>query len=154
VVVGISAGGNLTLATLMSLRDAGDPLPAAAVCLSPMIDLAGTGESFSLDRDPAVTAAFALSMARHYAGGHDPHLPLLSPHYGDFHGLPPLHIQVGGDEIVLSDAVRLRDAARSAGVDVTLVIWPTMWHGWHLFAPYLPKHARRLTVSGRSFAKS
>jgi monoterpene epsilon-lactone hydrolase len=139
VVTGISAGGNLALATLMSLRDNGDPLPAAAVCISPITDLTGSGESLRIDKDPAVTAAFALSMARHYAGTQDPRVPLLSPQCGDMRGLPPLLIQVGGDEIILSDATRLRDKARSAGVDVTLVVWPKMWHGWHLFTPFLPE---------------
>ena len=139
VLLGASAGGNLALATLMSLRDASDQLPAAAVCLSPMIDLAGTGESFRVDNDPAVTAGLALTMARYYAGGQDPRLPLLSPLHGDWRGLPPLLVQVGGDEIVLSDATRLRENAEHAGVDVRLDIWPNMWHGWHLFAPYLPE---------------
>jgi acetyl esterase/lipase len=138
-VVGTSAGGNLVLATLMSLRDAGDPLPGAAVCISPMTDLAGTGESFHNDQDPALRAEFALSMARYYAGTRDRRLPLCSPYCADLRGLPPLLIHVGGDEILLSDAMRLRDAARSAGVDVTLVVWPRMWHGWHMFAPYLPE---------------
>jgi epsilon-lactone hydrolase len=139
VVVGTSAGGNLIVAMLMSLRDAGDPLPAAAVGISPMIDLAGTGESFRVDKDPAHSVRFVLAMARHYAGGQDARLPLLSPFYGDLRGLPPLLIQVGGDEILLSDATRLRDSARRAGVDARLVVWPGMWHGWHLFGRYLPE---------------
>src|SRR5574341_1696217 len=139
VMAGDSAGGNLTLAALMSLRDAGDPLPAAAVCISPMTDLAGTGESFRIKHDPALTVAFALTMARHYAGSQDLHSPLLSPHYGDLRGLPPLLIQVGDDEILLSDATRLADNARAAGVDVNLVVWPGMWHVWHLFVPSLPE---------------
>jgi acetyl esterase/lipase len=139
LVVGTSAGANLALATLMSLRDAGDPLPAALILISPMIDLAGAGESFAIDKDPAVAAGFALSMARHYIGNHDPRSPLLSPCYGDMRGLPPLLIHVGGDEIVLSDATHLRDLAGGGGVEVTLAIWPRMWHGWHIFVPYLPE---------------
>ena len=78
-------------------------------------------------------------MARYYAGGHDPGLPLLSPLHGDWRGLPPLLVHVGGDEIVLTDATRLREDAQRAGVEVRLVIWPNMWHGWHLFGPYLPE---------------
>ena len=115
VIAGDSAGGNLTLTTLMALRDQGDPLPAAAVCISAMTDLAGTGESFNTNNDPLLTASFASSMARHCAGGQDPCLPLISPHYGRLGGLPPLLIHVGEDEILLSDAVRLADSAREAG---------------------------------------
>jgi acetyl esterase/lipase len=148
VIAGDSAGGNLTLATLMSLRDAADPLPAAAVCISPMTDLEGTGESLRTKKDPAQTAEFVLAMARHYAGGHDLRLPLLSPYHGDLRGLPPLLIQVGGDEILLSDATRLADDARAAGVEVSLVIWPRMWHVWHLFAPSLPEARQAVDAIG------
>jgi len=139
VIAGDSAGGNLTLATLLLLRDAGDPLPAAAVCISPMTDLEGTGASFRTKQDPAVTAEFALAMVHHYAGGQNLRSPLISPHYGDLRGLPPLLIHVGGDEILLSDATRLADNARAAGVDVSLLVWPKMWHVWHLLAPSLPE---------------
>jgi epsilon-lactone hydrolase len=114
VITGDSAGGNLTLTTLLALRDAGDPLPAAAVSISPMTDLVGTGESFRTRHDPTLAVKFALTMARHYAGDHDLRLPLLSPHYGDLRGLPPLLIHVGEDEILLSDATRLTDKARAA----------------------------------------
>jgi acetyl esterase/lipase len=133
---------------LIALRDAADPLPAAAVCISPMTDLAGTGESFRIKRDPALTFPFALTMARHYAGDQDLRLPLLSPHYGDLCGLPPLLIQVGEDEILLSDAERLAVKAQTEGVDVTLVIWPKMWHVWHLFVPLLPEAQQALNAIG------
>jgi monoterpene epsilon-lactone hydrolase len=139
VIAGDSAGANLTLTTLMSLRDTGGPLPAAAVCLSPMIDLAGTGETLRTKNDVAQTVTFVLSMARLYAGNHDVRLPLLSPYYGDLRGFPPLLIQVGGEELLLSDATRLANNARAAAVDVNLVIWPGMWHVWHLFVPFLPE---------------
>jgi monoterpene epsilon-lactone hydrolase len=148
VIVGTSAGGNLILALLMSLRDAGDPLPAAAVCVSPMIDLTGTGESFSVDKDPAQSARFALAMARHYAGTQDPLLPLLSPLHGELRGLPPLLIHVGGEEILLNDATRLRDRARRAGVEARLVVWQGMWHGWHLFGPWLPESGEAVNHLG------
>jgi len=148
VVAGASAGGNLTLAMLLSLRDAGDPLPAAAVCISPVTDLAGTGESFLTKQDPALTTKFVLTMNRHYAGNHDVRLPLLSPHYGDLHGLPPLLVHVGEDEILLRDATRLADNARAAGVDVSLAVWPGMWHVWHLFAPSLPEAQRAVNEIG------
>jgi monoterpene epsilon-lactone hydrolase len=139
VVAGDSAGGNLTLATLMSVRDAGGPLPAAAVCIGPMTDLEGTGKSFRTKKDATLTAEFALLMARHYAGGQDVRLPLLSPFHGDLRGLPPLLIHAGGEEILLGDATRFADKARADGVDVSLVVWPGMWHVWHMFAPSLPE---------------
>jgi len=148
VIAGFSAGGNLTLATLISLRDAGDALPAAAVCISPLTDLAGTGESFLTKQDPASSGKFVLTNALHYAGNQDLRLPLLSPHYGDLRGLPPLLIQVGDDEILLSDAMRLADNASAAGVNVNLGIWPKMWHGWHLFAPFLPEAQQAINAIG------
>ncbi len=139
VIAGDSAGGNLTLTTLMSLRDAGDPMPALGVCISPSTDLKGTGETFRTKKDPVVTPEFVLGMRSLYAAGHDPKSPLLSPLYGDLQGLPPLLVHAGGEEMLLSDATRLADAARSAGVDVSLVVWPGMWHVWHLLAPTLPE---------------
>ena len=148
VIAGFSAGGNLTLATLLSLRDAGDPLPAAAVCISPLTDLEGTGESFRTKQDPALSGRFVLTTSRYYAGGQDLRLPLLSPHYGDLRGLPPLLIQVGDDEILFSDAIRLADHARAADVNVNLVIWQKMWHGWHLFAPTLPEARQAINEIG------
>jgi acetyl esterase/lipase len=148
VIAGDSAGGNLTLATLLTLRDAGDPLPAAAVCISPATDLEGTGESFGTKKDPVQTPEFFRAMVRHYAGGQDLRSPLLSPHYGDLRGLPPLLIHAGGDEMLLSDATRLADKARTAGVDVSLVVWPRMWHVWHLLAPWLPEAREAIDAIG------
>jgi monoterpene epsilon-lactone hydrolase len=148
VIAGDSAGANLALATLISLRDAGDPLPLAAVCISPMIDLLGTGETFQMQQDPALTATFALMMARHYASKQDPHSSLLSPLYGDLQGFPPLLIHVGEDEILLSDGKRLAEKAQAADIDVTLVIWPKMWHVWHLFVPVLPEAQQAVNAIG------
>jgi acetyl esterase/lipase len=146
-IAGDSAGGNLTLAALMSLRDAGDPLPAA-VCISPATDLGSTGESFRTEKDPVLTPEFVLAMVRHHAGGRDVRSPLLSPHYGDLGGLPPLLIQVGEDEMLLSDATRLAERARAAGVDVSLVVWPGMWHVWHLLARSLPEARQAIEAIG------
>jgi len=153
VIAGDSAGGNLTLAMLMVLRDAGDPLPAAAVCISPMTDLACTGETFHANRDALLTAEFAASMARYYRGERDPCLPLISPHYGDMRGLPPLLIQAGEYEILLSDAQRIADKARSAGVHVTLTVWPKMWHVWHVNTPWLPEAKQAVDTIGSFIRK-
>jgi monoterpene epsilon-lactone hydrolase len=140
-IAGDSAGGGLTLATLVTLRDAGDPLPAAAVCLSPWVDLEGTGPSFTtkVAVDPFVRKEMVEFLAQQYLGGRDPRTPLASPLYADLHGLPPLLIQVGTAEILLDDATRLADHAKAAGVEVSLEVWDDMIHVWQLFAPLLPE---------------
>ncbi|HYE90300.1 MAG TPA: alpha/beta hydrolase, partial [Terriglobales bacterium] len=139
VIAGDSAGGGLTMATLVALRDAGLPLPAAAVGISPWTDL-----SFSLPShatraavDPIVTREGVGKMAVAYLAGRDPKTPLASPLFADLRGLPPLLIQVGDDEVLLDDAVQLAERARSVGVDVTLEVAPTMVHVWHWFFPIL-----------------
>jgi monoterpene epsilon-lactone hydrolase len=140
-VAGDSAGGGLTIAALVALRDAGDPLPAAAVCQSPWVDLEGTGESITTkaDVDPIVRKELLEQMADWYLAKADPRTPLAAPLYADLHGLPPLLIQVGTAEILLDDAIRLAANARQAGVDVTLEPWEDMIHVWQLFAPMLPE---------------
>ncbi len=141
VIAGDSAGGGLTVATLVALRDAGDPLPAAAVCLSPWVDLEGIGESMSskADVDPMIQREELLDMARAYLGEADPRTPLAAPLYADLTGLPPVLIQVGRAEILLDDSVRLAERARAAGVDVTLDPWDDMFHVWQAFALLLPE---------------
>jgi len=146
VIAGDSAGGTLTLTTLMSLRDAGEPLPAAGVCISAATDLEGTGESFWKIKDPVMTPEFVLRMRKLYIGGHDLHSPLISPLHGDLRGLPPLLLHAGGAEMLLSDSENLAEKAREAGVDTTLVVWPKMWHVWHLFAPTMPEAREALAA--------
>jgi acetyl esterase/lipase len=140
-IAGDSAGGGLTLATLFSLRDAGDPLPAVAALLSPWTDLEGTGDSVKTraESDPLLSGEHLIPAGQVYLNGADPRNPLASPLYGDFKGLPPMLIQVGGDEILLDDAARVAEKARSAGVDVRLDIWPEMWHVWQASGPALPE---------------
>ena len=140
-IAGDSAGGGLTLATLVALRDAGDPLPAAAVCLSPWVDLEGTGASHTTKAaaDPFVRKEMTEFLAQQYLGERDRRTPLASPLYADLHGLPPLLIQVGTAEILLDDATRIADRAKAAGVQVSLEVWDDMIHVWQLFAPLLPE---------------
>ncbi|HEX6031663.1 MAG TPA: alpha/beta hydrolase [Tepidiformaceae bacterium] len=140
VIAGDSAGGGLTVATLLALRDAGDELPAAGVCISPWVDLCGEGESMvtKANVDPMVGKEGLTQMATHYAGD-DLRNPLASPLYGDLAGLPPLLIQVGTAETLLDDSTRLAGKARAAGVDVTLEEWEDMFHVWHFFAGMLPE---------------
>ncbi len=139
IIAGDSAGGNLTLTTALVLREAGDPLPAGLVCLSPMTDFKYGGETFYAQKDPLMTPQFLIRLADHYARQTPREHPLLSPHYADLRGLPPLLIHVGADELLLSDATRLEDNARAAGVDVRLKIWPGMWHVFQMFVPFLPE---------------
>jgi acetyl esterase/lipase len=140
-IAGDSAGGGLTLATLVALRQAGDPLPAAAVCLSPWVDLEGVGDSMTTKAaaDPFVRQEMIQFMAQHYLGDHSPRTPLAAPLYADLHGLPPLLIQVGTAETLLDDSTRIAERARAAGVQVTLDVWDDMIHVWQLFAPMLPE---------------
>jgi len=141
VIAGDSAGGGLTVAALVALRDAGEPLPAAGVCLSPWVDLEGIGESMTTRAsvDPIVQRPGLLWFANLYLGGAHPRTPLAAPLYADLHGLPPLFIHVGTAETLLDDATRLADRAKAAGVDVTLEAWEEMIHVWHLFAAMLPE---------------
>jgi len=140
-VAGDSAGGGLTLATLLALRDAGDPLPAAGLCISPWTDLAITGDSVKTkaDEDPMLRAEDLSLMADAYLAGQDAKTPLASPLYADLAGLPPLLLQAGSAEVLLDDATRLADRAREAGVEVELRVWQDMFHVWHVFAEILPE---------------
>jgi len=140
VIAGESAGGGLTMATLVALRDAGDPLPAAAVCLSPWVDMEAVGESMTTKAqiDPLVSREGLLIYAKPYLGDADPRTPLAAPLYAELHGLPPLFIQVGTAEVLLDDATRLAEQAKSAGVNVTLEQWEEMIHMWH-FYPMVPE---------------
>jgi monoterpene epsilon-lactone hydrolase len=141
VIGGDSAGGGLALATLVSLRDAGEPLPAAAVFLSPWTDLAGTGESMETkaQADPMITGQGLADMAAGYAGGAKLANPLISPLYADLNGLPPMLIQVGTAEMLLDDSARLAARAREAGVEVAYEPWEDMIHVWQFFAWMLPE---------------
>lgn len=151
VVAGDSAGGGLTLATLVALRDAKVPLPAAGVCISPWVDMEGTGASMTTraKADPVVQKQGLLGMAQLYLGGQDPKSPLAAPLHADLRGLPPLFIQVGDAETLLDDSTRVAEKAKIAGVKVDLEIWPEMPHVWHLFAPFLPEGQQAIEKIGQ-----
>jgi acetyl esterase/lipase len=138
-VAGDSAGGGLALATLVALRDARTPLPAAGVCLSPFADLEGTGESMRSADDPLITKDAIAMMTAAYLQGRDPKQPTASPVHADYRGLPPLLIQVGTREVLLDDSRRVGERARAAGVDVTLEIGEGLIHVWQLFGPSVPE---------------
>jgi acetyl esterase/lipase len=140
-IAGDSAGGGLTLACLVALRDAAEPLPAAGVCISPWVDLTQSGASMDskVDEDPMLSRETLQTMADAYLAGSDPKLATASPLFADLAGLPPLLIQVGTAETLLDDATRLAERAKSQGVDVTLEAWEEMIHVWHAFAVMLPE---------------
>ncbi|MGE5595554.1 MAG: alpha/beta hydrolase [Hyphomicrobiales bacterium] len=140
-IAGDSAGGGLTLATLLALRDAGGPLPASAACISPWTDLTGTSKALETRAhlDPMVQREGLLQMAASYLGGADPKTPLASPLFGDPTGLPDLLIQVGTSETLFDDGARFAARACEAGVAVTFEPWQDMIHVWHAFAPILPE---------------
>ncbi len=141
VIAGDSAGGGLTVATLVALRDAGDTLPAAAVCISPWVDMEGLGESMTtkVEVDPMIDPIALPREAKAYLGDADPRTPLAAPLYADLTGLPPLLIHVGTSEVLLDDSTRLAERAKAAGVDVVLEPWDEMIHVWHFFASMLPE---------------
>lgn len=141
VVSGDSAGGGLALALLLTLREAGIPMPRAAVLLSPFTDLTCTGESLKTREgiDPWLSSTLLEPMIARYLGDHDRRDPRVSPVLADLSGLPPMLIHVGDHEILLSDSTRLAERARAAGVEVELQVWPELWHVFHLFAPALPE---------------
>jgi epsilon-lactone hydrolase len=143
---GDSAGGGLTMATLLALKTAGDPLPAAAFLMSPWLDLAAEGETLvtRATKDPWFDPDNMPEMVRRYCGDRDPKDPLISPLYGDLQGLPPVLIQVGDHEILLSDSTRMTDRLSSAGVPVTLQIWPEMWHVFQYFVGQMPESLRAI----------
>ena len=147
-VMGDSAGAGLALGLLLSLRDRGGPLPGAAVALSPWTDLALTGQSLIANAaaDPMLNADHLPQLVRLYLAGADPRTPYASPLYGDPAGLPPVLIQVGSDEILRDDAIRMAQNLQRYNPRSRLEIWPRMPHAWQLFVPVLPE-ARRAIVN-------
>ena len=131
-LAGDSAGGGLSLALALRLRDLGEPLPERLALLSPWTDLS-LAQPTDVD-DVSLDAARLLAAARNYAGAHELSEPLLSPVHADLTGLPPLHVEVGSGEILLADSTRLVDAARAAGVEVALVVGEGLPHVFQVFA--------------------
>lgn len=143
IIGGDSAGGGLTLAVLMALRDAGEALPDGASLLSPWADLVVQGETMKTraKADPLVAQEWLLACAAAYKGDTDPAIPGMSPVFGDFAGLPPLDIHVGDAEVLLGDSLAVAERARAAGVEVTLEVWPEMLHIWQALWPAMPEGA-------------
>ena len=150
VLGGESAGGGLAVATMLSLRESGLPLPACAWLSSPWTDLRQSGATMTskANVDPLIQKAYLMELAAAYLKGADPRMPLASPLYADLRGLPPMLIQVGSAETLLDDSVRLAGVAGAADVRVRLGVWPDMIHAWHLFYPQLADGRRALAQVG------
>jgi len=127
-IAGDSAGGGLTLATLLALRDRGRPLPTAGITLSACTDLTLASDSIRSEDDPICSARSMPVFAELYLGEADPRNPLASPVFATYTGIPPLLIQVGEHEMLRDDSVRVAAKARSDGVEVKLEVWPGMVH--------------------------
>jgi len=141
MVGGISAGGGLTLALLLKLKDAGDLLPAGAIPMSAWTDMTQSANTMhsKADEDPSISKPYLDRMSGYYLNGADPKTPLASPLFGDLSGLPPLLVQVGTAETLLDDSRLFAERATSAGVDVDYQPWDDMIHGWHGSAGTLPE---------------
>jgi acetyl esterase/lipase len=147
---GDSAGGGLTAATLLAIRDQGLPMPGCAWLVSPWVDLESTSASMESKAatDPMVQKVYLLEIAALYRGAAGARTPLVSPLHADLHGLPPLLIQVGSAETLLDEGVAFAGKAGAAEVAVTLEIWPDMIHVWHLFHPQLAAGRRAIARAG------
>ncbi len=153
MVGGISAGGGLTLALLLKLKDSGDPLPAGAVPMSAWTDMTQTAGTYrtKADADPMIGKPYLDRMSGYYLNGADPKTPLASPLFGDLAGLPPLLVQVGTAETLLDDSRIFAERATEAGVDVTYEPWEDMIHGWHGSAAVLPEAQGAIDSIGTFF---
>ncbi|QSQ26258.1 alpha/beta hydrolase [Pyxidicoccus parkwayensis] len=150
-VVGDSAGGGLSVATALKLRDERRPLPGCVVALSPWMDLEVSGESVTsrASVDPFFPLPDGLrESGRMYAAETSLRHPYVSPVHAELHGLPPLYLQVGDHEILLSDSETVARGARAAGTDVTLEVWPGMWHVWQALTRYVPEARRAMNQVG------
>jgi acetyl esterase/lipase len=141
-IAGDSAGGGLTVATLLALRERGLPLPGAAVVLSPWADLTHSGESITTKavEEPVLTLENLRLWAGLYAGDADLADPMISPVNADLSGLPPLLVQVGTAEVLLSDAERLVEKVRTAGGTVEYQPEDGLFHCYQLFPLYPEAH--------------
>jgi epsilon-lactone hydrolase len=155
-VAGDSAGGGLTIAALVAIREAQLPTPAGGACMSPWVDLEGVGESITTKaaNDPMVRKDDLVELGKVYLAGQDPRSPLAAPLYADLTGLPPLLIQVGTREVLLDDSSRIAERARKAGVQVTYEPWEGMIHVFQLFAFMLDEGQQAIERLGEFVRKN
>jgi acetyl esterase/lipase len=140
-IAGDSSGGGLAITTLLRARELGLPTTAALMLMSPWVDMAVSSETYESNRE---TEAFfyrevVAALAGMFLGGADPKDPLASPLYADLSGLPPTYVQVGGDETMLGESIRLGEAARAAGVDVRVDVFPGQQHTFQMAVGHVPE---------------
>lgn len=145
VIAGDSAGGGLALATALAVQDAGEPLPACMVCLSPWVDLMLSSPTIKAkaSADPMLNRDVLARYAALYAAEHEKDDGLISPLFADLAGLPPTLIHVGTDEILLDEAIRLAAKAQQAGVKAQLITWEGLFHVFQMM-PFLPETSKSL----------
>ena len=151
VLAGDSAGGNLSLALCIQLRDLKQKLPLLTYLQSPWLDLTLTSLSHQKQdrRDPFLgTYLLERDFARHYVGEMDRKNPLISPLFADFTGLTPFYVQVGSKEVLLDDSREFVKRAKAHGVDATLDIWTSMWHAWPI-VPFVPESKKARIKAGQ-----
>jgi len=139
-LAGDSSGGGLIIASQLRARDVGLPMPAASLPISPWLDMAVTGESIASNfgKDALFTKEMIQGLARALLGDADPRDPFASPLYADLSGFAPVYIQVGGDEMIRDDSVRIAERAKKAGVDVRLDVFPGQQHTFQMAAGRAP----------------
>lgn len=152
IVAGDSAGGGLALALCMYLRDHRIPLPAGVILMSPWLDLTCSGESYdtNFERDPLFgNSRESMLYNSSYIGDADPKNPYLSPVFGDFAGLPPMLMQVGSEEMMLSDTLSAAGLARKAGIKRRLSVYEGMFHVFQMSLGLFPESREAWTEAGQ-----
>ena len=150
VISGDSAGGGLSVATLLRLRDEKFPMPAAGVLMSPWLDLECTGESATTlaDKDPMVVPGALREMGLFYTTKDNLRHPYTSPLYADLKGLPPFYIQASSSEVLYDDTTRFEKKLKEAGVVCEVEYWKNMMHVWQAYAPILPEAQKAINKLG------
>jgi monoterpene epsilon-lactone hydrolase len=164
-IAGDSAGGNLTLACLLAIKDSSLLptsssnliMPDAALAISPCTDFTASGKTILSHQecDPIINGLAIPFLAKAYlaSSNEGTTFPLVSPLFGDLAGLPPLMLQTGEAEVLLDDTLRFAEKAKQAGVDVLLDTWPDMPHVFQGFAPFLPQASEAIDLIGKFFKK-
>lgn len=150
VIVGLSAGGNLALSTLLALKKDPIHLPRGVVCMSPVVDLTFPIVYQHLkDVRDWLNHERLYKLRELYLKGQDPNNPMASPIFGDLKGIPPLMLQVGSRELLLCDINRFRDLAVEKKVKVNFEVWQGMFHCWQIFSSRLPEADRAMESIGK-----